>query len=397
MGQNKDREHRKRRTKTPEEQEAKRQNNKAENEKNERRVRSSFFAPSSSREVDLLASGGGSGEEGARVASSGRDTRLPFFAQSCEVVGGGGGNGDDAVMVTAVPLASVLSPQSTPCSGSERAADCSMPSVRPPPGAPPVPPAQPTPVPSTIGSDLPLKGLTGDGVANTWLLNMLSEETGAGECWRLPAARVNVVCNMKLVLDLINEAYCRDIYIWLPDVQFGHMPPCGECCSADGVTPHCFRSNTSGRRVCALRTHYFVISRRYICGHCKRRAASRKASAQATLAAAQAVATAFGLRPEEEAEEEAAQNAVIGGGGGRVRRSSTGGDDEEVEGSKPYTFMGYNRRSLPLLPYGFGASLPAHLMHRSGLDNELMVSLFDKGIRPEALSSTLIEQHTKRY
>jgi len=92
------------------------------------------------------------------------------------------------------------------------------------------------------------------------------------------------------------------------------MPPHGECCTADGVTPHCFRSNTSDRRVCALRTHYFVISRRYICGHSKRRAASRKASAQATLAAAQAVAMAFGLRPEEEVEKEAAQNAAIEGG-----------------------------------------------------------------------------------
>jgi len=44
------------------------------------------------------------------------------------------------------------------------------------------------------------------------------------------------------------------------------------------------------------------------------RAASRKVSAQATLAAAQAVAMAFGLRPEEEVEKEAAQNAAIEGG-----------------------------------------------------------------------------------
>ncbi|KAJ1636172.1 hypothetical protein T492DRAFT_835512 [Pavlovales sp. CCMP2436] len=43
--------------------------------------------------------------------------------------------------------------------------------------------------------------------------------------------------------------------------------------------------------------------RGYICSHCKMRAASRKVSAQATLAAAHAVAMAFGLRPEEEVEK----------------------------------------------------------------------------------------------
>mmetsp|Transcript_9929 Transcript_9929/g.23153 ORF Transcript_9929/g.23153 Transcript_9929/m.23153 type:complete len:172 (-) Transcript_9929:91-606(-) len=49
---------------------------------------------------------------------------------------------------------------------------------------------------------------------------------------------------------------------------------------------------------------------------------------------------------------------------------------------------------------GLGASFPEHLTYRSGLDNEvidLMVSLLDDGTWPEALSSTLLEQHTKRY
>jgi hypothetical protein len=208
------------------------------------------------------------------------------------------------------------------------------------------------------------KEVTGDGT--TWLLNLLRQETAAGECWRLPAALVNAVCK-KLALGPINEAYCRDIYIWLPDIQYKQMPPCGECRSASAVAPHCFRSNTSGRRVCALDTHYFVISRRYICSDCKRTASMRKASAKAALAAAQAVAMASGLR----AMEEAAENAAIGaGGGGRARRSSTD-DDEDDDDSKPYTFMGYNHLSLPLLPYGIGACFPAFLTHRSGLDKQV--------------------------
>jgi len=220
-----------------------------------------------------------------------------------------------------------------------------------------------------------------------------SRATAQGECWRLPAARVNVACK-KLSLGPINEAYCRDIVVWLPDIQFKQMPPCGECRSASAVAPHCFRSNTSDLRICALDTDNFVISRRYICSDCKRAADVRKASAQVALAAAQAVAMASGLR----AEEEAAENAAVGGKGGRARRSSA--DDEEMDDSKPYTFMGYNHRSLMLLPYGLGASFPAYLTHHSGLDKQvidLMVSLFDKGIRPESLSSTLLELHSKRY
>mmetsp|Transcript_42635 Transcript_42635/g.100001 ORF Transcript_42635/g.100001 Transcript_42635/m.100001 type:complete len:234 (+) Transcript_42635:213-914(+) len=173
-------------------------------------------------------------------------------------------------------------PHVTPLGGSERAADSA--SIRPPPGAPPVLPAQPTPVPLTqptpsgsgppqrrnsrpagIYADLDTgdeededtgndtsssseclfstfrhalqrrlqKELTGDG---TWLLNMLRESAGAGECWRLPAARVNVACK-KLSLGPINEAYCRDIVVWLPDIQFKQMPPCGECRSASAVAP----------------------------------------------------------------------------------------------------------------------------------------------------------------
>ncbi|KAJ1637270.1 hypothetical protein T492DRAFT_1140666 [Pavlovales sp. CCMP2436] len=151
---------------------------------------------------------------------------------------------------------------------------------------------------------------------------MRREETGAGERWRLRAARARVACK-KLALGPINEAYCRDIDSWFPDVQFRQMPP---------PTPSAAASAPSASTTSSCR--------RYICSHCKMRAASRKVSAQATLAAAQAVAMAFGLRPEEEVRRRRHKMPRLE----EKCRSSTGGDDKEVEGSKLYG------RSLPLLP-----------------------------------------------
>jgi len=192
-------------------------------------------------------------------------------------------------------------PHVTPLGGSERAADSA--SIRPPPGAPPVLPAQPTPVPLTqptpSGSGTP-QVCDCDCTCATALLSVhaiyvtlchpyvivhsggtrvprastpistpgtrrtrtpamtprlpanassppsvtlssggsrrSSRATAQGECWRLPAARVNVACK-KLSLGPINEAYCRDIVVWLPDIQFKQMPPCGECRSASAVAP----------------------------------------------------------------------------------------------------------------------------------------------------------------
>jgi len=50
----------------------------------------------------------------------------------------------------------------------------------------------------------------------------------------------------------------------------------------------------------------------------------------------------------------------------------------------PYTYMGLDQRSVPHLPFGFGALFPAFPTYRSGLDFtviDLMRPLFDKEVR----------------
>jgi len=43
------------------------------------------------------------------------------------------------------------------------------------------------------------------------------------------------------------------------------LPPCPTCLTSDRVGVHCWRGNHAGCRVVALDTHYFAISRRYLC------------------------------------------------------------------------------------------------------------------------------------
>ena len=71
-------------------------------------------------------------------------------------------------------------------------------------------------------------------------------------------------------------------------------------------------------------------------------------------------------------------------------------DIEEDDAS--YTFMGWDKRILPLFPYGRGDQFPAVLTWRAGVDKKviaLMRPLFDAGVRPERLSIILLEMHSK--
>ena len=67
---------------------------------------------------------------------------------------------------------------------------------------------------------------------------------------------------------------------------------------------------------------------------------------------------------------------------------------------KSHTFMGYNQKSLPLLPYGYGTHFPAFLTHRSGVDIaliDLMRPLVDSGCRIESLHNLVKELYFKNY
>jgi hypothetical protein len=59
--------------------------------------------------------------------------------------------------------------------------------------------------------------------------------------------------------------------------------------------------------------------------------------------------------------------------------------------------MGYDPEVLTNLPDGCGENFPAFLTHQSGVDKNVLRlerPLFDKGVRPEALSEILLELHS---
>jgi hypothetical protein len=132
-------------------------------------------------------------------------------------------------------------------------------------------------------------------------------------------------------------AYYHDVVVWLPDVRWGTdgLPPCPQC-HCRRVGPHCFRENNDARRICGLAEQYFIISRRYTCYDCEMRAKEVKDMAKVAAEAA-------GLRVEEMEPDEDTKTA-------------------------PYTYMGWHKDSLPLIPFGLGDKFPAFLSHRGGVD-----------------------------
>ena len=84
--------------------------------------------------------------------------------------------------------------------------------------------------------------------------------------WWLRAVHADKICRW-LGIECLEPSYYRDVYVWLPDVRWGReaRPFCFGCRSNARVSSHCWRGNHQGRRVVALDTHYFTISRRYKC------------------------------------------------------------------------------------------------------------------------------------
>ena len=221
-----------------------------------------------------------------------------------------------------------------------------------------------------------------------------------------------------LKISCAEPSYYHDVYVWLPDVRWGQaaMPICPGCKSARRVGAHCWRDNHFGRRVVDLDTHYFTVSRRYVCHACRENATTLKARASAAaqslglrVVAAPAAAPALpattaapppppALLPPPvppEASPPPPAAAATAAAGSPVVAPAT---DKEVFPS--YTYMGWERTTLPLLPYGYSNFFPALLTHRSGFDLKLvdmMRPLFDKGVRPEGLSKMLLELHTKKH
>ena len=170
-----------------------------------------------------------------------------------------------------------------------------------------------------------------------WLVALLN---APGADWWLRAGQAHHVCG-KLGLEFHEPSYYRDVNVWLPDVRWGQeaMPPCVECESAEEVGPLGFRDNHFARRICALKTHYFTMSRRYVCRCCERKA--KQAAAEA---------------------KQAAEDA----------RLSVEECEDECEDNSQYTFMGWDGRSRARLPFGYGDEFPAFLTYRAGVDVDII-------------------------
>lgn len=100
-----------------------------------------------------------------------------------------------------------------------------------------------------------------------WLIERLKEHS-----WWLRAEFAEKVCE-KLEIPYGEPAYYRNIHVWLPDLRWGveAMPVCGQCCQP-ATRAYGFQPNHYGRKIIAWDTHYFIITRRYYCGCCHKRA-----------------------------------------------------------------------------------------------------------------------------
>lgn len=120
------------------------------------------------------------------------------------------------------------------------------------------------------------------------LINRLKEND-----WWLRSAHAFKVCE-SAGIEFKENSYYRDIKAWLPDVQWGPeaTPTCPSCLSDQLVQSHGFQNNNFGRRIIGLDTHYYAISRRYICRSFEGVAKVSKSAAAGAAAVAHAAAHA---------------------------------------------------------------------------------------------------------
>lgn len=196
---------------------------------------------------------------------------------------------------------------------------------------------------------------------NLWLLEHLKAND-----WWIRKVHAPMI-SKKLGLPKSYNAYHRDVYVWLPDVRWvdiNCMPCCPTCNSNENVGNNGFHSNHFGRLIVGLKENYYAISRSYCCYSCMRRSKDVEAAV-------------------DQAFDEDEHISV-----------------EKMVDTIQYTFMGWDNHSLPLFPLGRGSEFPAFLTHRAGVDKviiDLMRPLFDKGLKPESLSNTLLELHTAEF
>ena len=146
----------------------------------------------------------------------------------------------------------------------------------------------------------------------------------------------------KLGIQMCELAYYRDVRVWFPDVEGGRgmcMPFCVTCKQQTNVRAHSYPTHHPGRRVTTFNSHYYIMSRQYLCTECKK---------------------------DHEGNKERANGQTF----------------KKVQ----FTFMGYHDEVLRRLPDDMKYKFPAVLTHRAGLDKSVVRSLrplMEKGLRPE--------------
>ena len=159
----------------------------------------------------------------------------------------------------------------------------------------------------------------------------------------------------KLGIQLQEQAYYRDIRVWFPDVEGGVscMPMCLTCKSNMNVRPHSYPVHHPGQCVVTFDSHYFIMSRQYLCKCCQEEHQRRKDKAN-------------------------------------------GLPFEKVQ----YTMMGSHNEVLKYLPTDMYYKFLAVLSHCAGLHRSLARSLrplMDRGLRSDGISDWLLELHSLEY
>jgi hypothetical protein len=98
-----------------------------------------------------------------------------------------------------------------------------------------------------------------------WLKDYLNDHG-----YHIRAECVHLVCK-KLGIQFHEQEYYRDICVWFPKEEGGMMcmPTCPTCKRNDSIRKHSYPMNHPGRRVTTFNTHYYIMSRQYLCKWCK--------------------------------------------------------------------------------------------------------------------------------
>ncbi|KAL7532711.1 hypothetical protein ACHAXR_004793, partial [Thalassiosira sp. AJA248-18] len=206
-----------------------------------------------------------------------------------------------------------------------------------------------------------------DKAVDPWLLRHLRRNGWWIRRNDAPRIAANLDKEHGVGLGQHHAGYYRKIFVWLPDVRWGEeaMPCCPNCSSNSNVSSHGFRENHFGRTVVGLKENYFMISKRYICKCCKKKS-------------------------EDLTKKIKAMKEIGGDFSAEV----------EMKREMQYTHMGWNTKSVELMPFGWGDEFPAFLTYRAALDKDIidmMRPMMNKGQRVDAISDLLLELHAKQH